>query len=109
MPKTRKQERSAEEEKNAEQLERTEDVTKDTPTSSEPNVVKEDDAAAKARERQARFKALQARAVSDSFIGLMTRPERRPSLQYCIADTTIEIRYRAQLEGNCGRNSTSLN
>lgn len=66
MPRTRKQEFSAEEEAKAEQVEQTEAVTEDTPTSSEPNVEnKEDDAAAKARERQARFKALQARAVSE--------------------------------------------
>lgn len=66
MPRTRKQEFSAEEESKAEQVEQTEAATEDKPTSSEPNAEnKEDDAAAKARERQARFKALQARAVSD--------------------------------------------
>lgn len=65
MPQTRNQVSSAVEEKKPEQHEQTEDVTEDTPASSEPNVEKkEDDAAAKARERQARFKALQARAVS---------------------------------------------
>lgn len=68
MPKTRKRESPAEEEKRPEQREETEDIT-ETPASSEPNVEKkEDDAAAKARERQARFKALQARAVSESCV-----------------------------------------
>ncbi len=69
MPRTRKQESSAEKESKAEQVEQTETATEDTPISSEPNAEnKDDDAAAKARERQARFKALQARAVSDFII-----------------------------------------
>lgn len=110
MPRTRNQEHSLEEEKRPEKSDQNEDVSEDTPAAPEPNVEqKEDDAAAKARERQARFKALQARAVSGSF----TRHgdgARAPSIsKYCIANATTEIRYRTQSEGNCRRNPTSLN
>lgn len=62
MPKTRKQESS---EKDAEQPEQVETVPVDTPAPAEPkDEKKEDDATTMARERQERFKALQARAVS---------------------------------------------
>jgi hypothetical protein len=65
MVKTRKQELSAEESPNTEQPEQTETATNEAPTTSEPaDEKKEGDAASKARDRQARFKALQARAVS---------------------------------------------
>jgi pre-mRNA-splicing factor SYF2 len=65
MVKTRKQELSAEESQNTEQPEQTETATNEAPTTSEPaDEKKEGDAASKARDRQARFKALQARAVS---------------------------------------------
>lgn len=65
MVTTRKQELSAEESSNVEKPEQTETATNEAPSTSEPNEEKkDDDAAAKARDRQARFKALQARAVS---------------------------------------------
>ncbi|KAJ5584183.1 pre-mRNA-splicing factor syf2 [Penicillium hispanicum] len=62
MPKTRKQELS---EKDAEQPEQVETAPVDTPAPVEPKDEKrEDDATTKARDRQERFKALQARAKS---------------------------------------------
>jgi hypothetical protein len=68
MVTTRKQELSTEESSHATQPEQTENVTTEASTISEPNDDKtEDDAASKARDRQARFKALQARAVSTIF------------------------------------------
>lgn len=70
MPKTRKEESSVEEESNAGQPQQVEIASNDTPTSSGPNVEKkDDDVTAKARDRQARFKALQARAVSSHMLG----------------------------------------
>lgn len=67
MPRTRKQESSTEEARNTEPLKQEEEASKEMPTVSEPNVENEEsDATVKARERQARFKALQARAVSGS-------------------------------------------
>lgn len=65
MVTTRKQELSTEESSNATQPEQTENATTEASTISEPNDEKtEGDAASKAHDRQARFKALQARAVS---------------------------------------------
>ncbi|KAJ5216343.1 Pre-mRNA-splicing factor syf2 [Penicillium cinerascens] len=65
MVTTRKQELSAEESSNIEKHEQAETATNEAPFSSEPNEEKkDDDAAGKARDRQARFKALQARAKS---------------------------------------------
>ncbi|KAJ5169001.1 Pre-mRNA-splicing factor syf2 [Penicillium canariense] len=65
MPKTRQAESSAMDELNVEQPEQIETAPMETPSSSEPPAAnKEDDAAAKARERKDRFKALQARAKS---------------------------------------------
>lgn len=65
MVTTRKQEHSAEQSSNVEKPEQAETATNEAPSTSEPNEEKkDDDAAAKARDRQARFKALQARAVS---------------------------------------------
>ena len=65
MVTTRNQELSTEEGSKPEQPEQTETTISEDPTPSEPNGgKKEDDAASKARDRQARFKALQARAVS---------------------------------------------
>ncbi|KAJ6032657.1 Pre-mRNA-splicing factor syf2 [Penicillium herquei] len=62
MPQTRKTEKPVEE---IEQPEQAEATPADTPSTSEPNGDKqEDDAAAKARERQQRFKALRQRARS---------------------------------------------
>jgi len=68
MVNTRKQELSTEEGSNTEQPEQSEIATSEAVTTSEPNDdKKESDAAAKAQDRQARFKALQARAVSLPF------------------------------------------
>ena len=61
MPKTQKADQPVED---VEQSEQAEAIPTEKPDSFEPNVEKkENDAAAKARERQQRFKALQARAV----------------------------------------------
>lgn len=72
MPKTRKQEKqesSVEKANDVEPLEQKEEASKDT-TVPESNAEKEEsDATVKARERQARFKALQARAVSGRVCG----------------------------------------
>lgn len=65
MVTTRNQELSTEKGSKSEQPEQTEGTISEAPTPSEPNDGKnEDDAASQARDRQARFKALQARAVS---------------------------------------------
>ena len=77
MPHTPPGSTSAEDEPKAEQSEQLDAAPKETPVGS-----KENDAAAKARERMERFKALKARAVS-----LVIRPGckgfklRRPSPQ----------------------------
>lgn len=64
MPKTRKGTSSTEDTATTEQPEQVE-APQDTPSSSKPVAEKqEDDAASKAQDRKARFKALQARAVS---------------------------------------------
>lgn len=77
MPQTPPVSTSAEDEPNAEQPVQVETAPKETPAES-----KENDAAAKARERMERFKALKARAVSflvplgrEGF--KLTRPFRR--------------------------------
>lgn len=65
MPQTPPDSTSAEDKPNVEQPEQVEAAPKETSSSSEaPAERKENDAAAKARERMERFKALKARAVS---------------------------------------------
>ncbi|KAJ5885562.1 hypothetical protein N7504_011398 [Penicillium tannophilum] len=66
MPKTRNQDLSAKDTEKPDQTEDTSDVTPtDTPSTAEPNIDKQEDAAArKANDRLQRFKALQARAKS---------------------------------------------
>jgi pre-mRNA-splicing factor SYF2 len=65
MPQTRPVSTSAEDEQKIEQPEQVEATEKETSSSSgAPEQSKENDAAAKARERMERFKALKARAVS---------------------------------------------
>lgn len=98
MPKTRKGTSSAEDTATADQPEQVEAPPKDTPSSSEPaDEKKEDDAATKAQDRKARFKALQARAVC-------APTKKSPNMSF-IADQGTEIRDRAQHERNRGGDS----
>jgi pre-mRNA-splicing factor SYF2 len=65
MPQTPPESTSVKDKPNVEQPEQVEAASEETSSSSEaPAESKENDAAAKARERMERFKALKARAVS---------------------------------------------